>query len=113
MRNIEQAQTSFQELKHVGSLQELKNAVRLDGSASIATAGCRSACWKTFLLFETMDVASWQRVLSSSRSAYNSIRAHFLRPLENQDEVEAGHDPLNDGTEVSNVLSEISSIAPI
>ena len=101
MRDLERARESWQEVKQYGSLRELSDAVRLNGSSSIATRGCRSACWKTFLLFDTLDTTIWPRTLSSSRSAYNSLRTHFLRHLENPDELALGYDPLSEETEVS------------
>ena len=105
MRSLDSARGSWQELKQYQSLAELKEAVRLNGNISIATEGGRSACWKAFLLFDSLDVSIWQRTLSSSRSAYNSVRSHFLRHLENQDELEAEYDPLAQDSEVSESLS--------
>ena len=105
MRSLDSAKRSWQELKRYQSLQELKEAVRLDGRTSIATEGCRSACWKAFLLFDTVDVSTWQRTLASARSAYSSLRSHCLRHLENPDELEAGsYDPLGGDADVSNTV---------
>lgn len=103
MRSLEDARTSWQELYQYKSLRKLKDAVRLsDGHTSIATRGLRSACWKAFLLFDTLDFDEWQRTLASSRSAYNSLHAHFFRFVENQnlDADTAGLDPLSQDTEV-------------
>lgn len=101
MRSLESARLGWQVVKRYTSLQELKEAVRLDGGTSIATEGCRSACWKAFLLFDTLDVTTWQRTLSSSRSAYNSLRAHFLRNLEESEDPDVAYDPLSEDPEVS------------
>lgn len=98
MRSLEDARESWQTLKQYQSLRDLKDAVRLDGNLSLATGGCRSACWKAFLLFDTVDTSAWTRTLLSSRSAYNSLRAHFMRHLEDTDE---SYDPLSKDTEVS------------
>ena len=101
MRDLESARRSWHELKQCQSLRDLREAVRLDGSSSIATTGCRSACWKAFLLFDTLDTTSWTRTLSSSRSAYNSLRFHFLRDPENDDEGGSSYDPLHEDAQVS------------
>ncbi|KAK3723493.1 hypothetical protein LTR37_001745 [Vermiconidia calcicola] len=101
MRSLDSARDAWQEFKQYQTLQDVKVAVRLDGSSSIATSGCRSVCWKAFLLFDTLDTTEWQRTLSSTRSAYNSLRAHFLRHLEDRDEWVAGQDPLSGESEAS------------
>lgn len=108
MRSLDSARDSWQELKQHQSLKDLKEAVRLDGRSSIATGGCRSACWKAFLIFDSVDMTAWQRTLSSSRSAYNSLRSHCLRHLENPDESGAGNDPLGDDLEVSSRSDSLS-----
>jgi TBC1 domain family protein 5 len=82
MRRLADAKQSWQELQQYPSLAELKEAVRLDGHLSVPNNGLRSACWKAFLLFDNVDTASWPRTLLSSRSAYNSLRLHFLRHIE-------------------------------
>ena len=101
MRSLSSAKEAWEELKHYQSLHELRIAIRLDGPSSIATAGCRSACWRAFLLFDTLDMSTWPRTLSSSRSAYDSLRAHFRRHLDNEDELAASFDPLAEQNEVS------------
>ncbi len=101
MRTLEHARTSWQELHQYRSLRQLKDAIRLSGGhTSIATRGLRSACWKAFLLFDTLDLDEWQRILASSRSAYNSLHAHFFRFVENLDAEPTGLDPLSQDTEV-------------
>jgi TBC1 domain family protein 5 len=97
MRRLADAKQSWQELQQYPSLAELKEAVRLDGHLSVPNNGLRSACWKAFLLFDNVDTASWPRILLSSRSAYNSLRLHFLRHIENPDEQP---DPLNEDIDV-------------
>lgn len=100
MRSLDEARLSWQELQRYGDLRELKEAVRLEANASIATSGLRSACWKAFLIFDTLDVSEWQRTLSSSRSAYNSLRSHFFRYIDNPEDIEASFDPLSQDAEV-------------
>lgn len=106
MRSLDSARDSWSELTSYASLKELKEAVRLDGDTSIASAGNRSACWKVFLLFEDLNTTTWIRTLSSTRSAYNSLKSHFLRHIENPDELTAGYDPLSEETEVSQTIRD-------
>ncbi|KAF2718256.1 RabGAP/TBC [Polychaeton citri CBS 116435] len=98
MRTFGYARDSWQDLKSYSSLRDLKDAVRLNGRSSAGEDGLRSACWKAFLLFDNLDLQSWPKTLSSSRSAYNSFRLHFLQRLENSDDV---FDPLSEEAEVS------------
>jgi TBC1 domain family member 5 len=100
MRSLDDARLAWEELRRYTTLHDLKEAVRLDGTVSLATTGARSACWKVFLLFDDLEPAAWIRTLSSTRSAYNSLRTHFLRHIENPDELTAGFDPLSAETEV-------------
>ena len=101
MRTLQDATSAWDELKHYHSLTELREAVRLDGHTSAAaSAGLRSACWKAFLLFESADTTQWSKTLAASRSAYNSLRMHFLRYLENREVLEADYDPLGEQDEV-------------
>lgn len=101
MRSLDSARDAWKAFKQYESLQQLKNAVRLERESSIATEGCRSACWKVFLLFDGMNASTWPRTLSSSRSAYDSLKTHFLRHLDNPDELAATYDPLTEETHVS------------
>jgi TBC1 domain family protein 5 len=105
MRSLDAARESWQHLHHYPTLRELKQAVRLNARASVTTSGLRSVCWKAFLLFDTLDLHEWQRVLASSRSAYNSLHAHFFRFIENPDDLVAGLDPLTQDTEVGSCPS--------
>jgi len=109
MRRLADAKQSWQELQQYPSLAELKEAVRLDGHLSAPNNGLRSACWKAFLLFDNVDTASWPRILLSSRSAYNSLRLHFLRHIENPEEQA---DPLAEETDVSST-SDVAVAFPL
>lgn len=104
MRTLDSARESWQELQQYSTLNELKQGVRLDGKSSAVSAGGRSACWKTFLIFESVDSSTWLKTLSSSRSAYNSLKSHFLRHLENPDDLAANYDPLSEQGDVSSEL---------
>ena len=101
MRDLDSARASWQELKQSSTLSELRLAVRIDGHISLATAGGRSACWKAFLLFDSFDSTSWIKTLQSSRSAYNSLRAHFLRLLDSPGDLATASDPLSEDSHVS------------
>ena len=101
MRTLEQAKGSWRSLSRYRTVRDLKNAVRLEDGSSVATDGLRSFCWKVFLVFDTLDMNVCQRTLASSRSAYNTLRAHFLRYIDHPDDVGAGFDPLSQDTKVS------------
>lgn len=101
MRSLEVARESWQELQQYSTLRDLKNAVRLESNSSAATTGLRSVCWKIFLLFDdTLESSEWLRILAASRSAYNSLRQHFFRFIDNPDDVGAQVDPLSQDAEV-------------
>ncbi|KAK5122254.1 hypothetical protein LTR85_004164 [Meristemomyces frigidus] len=115
MRSLRDASTSWQELKQYHSLAELRESVRLDGHTSAAaSAGLRSACWKAFLLFDSVETATWPKTLASSRSAYNSLRLHFLQYLENPaDDLEAGYDPLSEDAESTSSRARFTTDADL
>ncbi|KAK4554905.1 hypothetical protein LTR86_008053 [Recurvomyces mirabilis] len=94
MRSLEDASASWQELKQYRTLSDLRQATRVTDTlpSHIAGAGLRSAAWKAFLLFDSVDTAEWPKVLAASRSAYESLRTHFLRHLDNPDEYGGGDD---------------------
>lgn len=97
MRSLEAAANSWRELHEYTLLGDLREATRIEGhSSAVASAGLRSTAWKACLLFETLDTSTWLKTLASSRSAYDSLRMHFLRDLENQEELGPG-DGLADG----------------
>jgi TBC1 domain family protein 5 len=56
--------------------------------------------FQNFLLFQSTDVTKWRAALSDSRSAYGSLREHFLRFIENPDELGSALDPLDDDQHV-------------
>jgi len=89
MRSLQDASTSWQDLKQYKTLADLRDAVRLDGghTSPAASSGLRSASWKAFLLFDSLDTAEWPKSLAAARSAYNSLRMHFFRNLDHQDEL--------------------------
>lgn len=101
MRSLKIARDSWRELQNYSNLRDLKDAVRLDSNSSFATTGGRSLCWRAFLLFnDNLDPDEWLRILGASRSAYNSLRTHFFRFIDNPDDVGAQFDPLSQDAEV-------------
>lgn len=101
-RSLDRARESWRAaaMNEYSSLRQLKDSVRLDSHGSIATQGLRSCVWKIFLLFDTLDRDEWQRTLASSRSAYNSLHAHFVLPAEDPGAAATDLDPLSQETEV-------------
>lgn len=72
------------------------------GSAS--TSQGLKCTYQAFLLFENLDKSTWTKTLSDSRTAYTSLREHFLRDIEHPDDVSA-IDPLTDDESVSYTAS--------
>ncbi|EMD00564.1 hypothetical protein BAUCODRAFT_173922 [Baudoinia panamericana UAMH 10762] len=109
MRTLQDASASWQELKQYSTIAELEEAVRIDGGhfSPAAAAGLRSVCWKAFLLFDSVDAVTWPKTLASARSAYDSLRMHFLRHLENPDDMEGGQDPLSADSESTSPAAQL------
>ncbi len=107
---------SWQTLTSFRNTNDLKQALRGDEHATLTNI--RSICWKVraqtirtmwlhlteilqvFLLFQNADQSSWLQTLVDSRSAYDSLRARFLRAIDNPDEVDSDIDPLSEHEEV-------------
>ncbi|KAI1633747.1 rab-GTPase-TBC domain-containing protein [Biscogniauxia mediterranea] len=98
MRSLVDATARWQEtLKHSSSLAELQQAVKENGPASPCILGCRSICWKAFLLNQTANTINWSHALLESRSTYASLRDHFLKYIKHPEYLTAGtSDPLAD-----------------
>lgn len=56
-----------------------------------------------FLLFGNLDTSTWMKTLSDSRSAYGALKEHFMKNIENPDDLSA-EDPLTDNETVRKVL---------
>ena len=66
-------------VKNSSSAAELQRAVRFNGPASPCVSGCRSVCWKTFLLFQDFpDTPSYQ-ILGELRASYSNLRSEHLK----------------------------------
>ncbi|KAL5441866.1 hypothetical protein PMIN06_009216 [Paraphaeosphaeria minitans] len=98
MRGIAEAEKHWRQLDDFHSLTDLKIAVSSHREPQI-TAGLRSVCWKIFLLFKTLDRSSWPARIVESRSAYASLRSHYLRGIEYPDELGSAVDPLSEHEE--------------
>ncbi|KAI1363715.1 rab-GTPase-TBC domain-containing protein [Xylaria arbuscula] len=99
MRSLADASSRWQEtLKHSSSLADLQRAVKDNVSDSPCIIGCRSVCWKAFLLNQTTFTDSnWTHALLESRSSYTSLREHFLKYCKHPEYLNAGNsDPLAD-----------------
>ncbi|KAK4988446.1 hypothetical protein LTR50_003960 [Elasticomyces elasticus] len=119
MRDIDEARQSWNRLDRYTSLEALKDAARFTEDSTNHIKGLRSVCWKVrpdqipvfivvkpiangiqaFLIFDSIDRATWPRILANSRAAYVALRAHFLRAFNSADELEPDLDPLSDDTE--------------
>jgi TBC1 domain family member 5 len=80
--------------------------------------GLRSVCWKVrtfignhfepisyhvvqaFLLYGPLSQSSWPKKLSDSRSAYSSLRDHFLKYIDHPNDLQSSVDPLADDDNV-------------
>ncbi|KAL8668368.1 MAG: hypothetical protein Q9168_007001 [Polycauliona sp. 1 TL-2023] len=74
------------------NISDLRKAVKATDGQSPSVKGLRSICWKAFILFENLDKSTWTKTLTDSRSAYGTLREHFLRDIQHPDNVSA--DPL-------------------
>ena len=75
---------------------DLREAVRNGDGLDPCERGLRSVCWKAFLLYGPISQASWPKKLSEGRSAYSSLRDHFLRFIDNPNDIQTAADPLAD-----------------
>ncbi|KAF1996544.1 RabGAP/TBC [Amniculicola lignicola CBS 123094] len=98
MRTVAEAEKHWRQLDQLHSLTELKISVSSHSEPQF-TAGLRSVCWKIFLLFKTLDRATWLNRLSESRTTYESLRASYLRAISHPDEFESSVDPLSEHDE--------------
>ncbi|KAI8963903.1 RabGAP/TBC [Daldinia sp. FL1419] len=101
MRSLVESTTRWQEtLKYSTSLTDLQRAVKDNGSSSPCILGCRSICWKAFLLSQSTNTVDWSHTISESRSTYSSLRDHFLKYIKHPEYLTADSaDPLADDTD--------------
>ncbi|KXJ94532.1 rab-GTPase-TBC domain-containing protein [Microdochium bolleyi] len=98
MRSLSESTERWQKtLKHSLSFADLQQAVQASGEESPCVSGCRSICWKAFLLNQTANTANWAHALRELRSSYSSLRDHFLKYIKHPEYLNAGTlDPLAD-----------------
>ena len=89
---------------------DLRQAVKDPAGFKPCEDGLRSICWKAFLLYGPLSQASWPKNLAESRSAYTSLRDHFLRFIEHPDDLQSSVDPLADDSNVCAFLNTILSV---
>lgn len=88
--------------RHSSSLSDLQRAVKFNGPRSPCISGCRSVCWKAFLLSRGASTANWFHALLESRSTYASLRDHFLKYIKHPEYLaDVNSDPLADDPDVS------------
>ncbi|KAH6897041.1 rab-GTPase-TBC domain-containing protein [Thelonectria olida] len=82
---------------HGAILSDLRTAVRYNGLSSPCVSGCRSVCWKMFLLSNVSGGMSWSHVLDQGRQVYTEKRHHFLKFIQHPEALsEVTLDPLAD-----------------
>ncbi len=74
----------------------LRETVRNGDGLDPCELGLRSVCWKAFLLYGPVSQVSWPKKLAEGRSAYSSLREHFLRFIDNPNDIQTAADPLAD-----------------
>jgi TBC1 domain family protein 5 len=60
---------------------------------------------QAFLLCDDLDRSAWPQRISDSRSAYSSLRDHFLKYIQHPDDLQSAIDPLAEDEEVYRFLS--------
>ncbi|QPC73957.1 hypothetical protein HYE68_004709 [Fusarium pseudograminearum] len=98
MRPLEESLSRWRETQSQGAhLGDLRRAVRHNGPSSPCISGCRSLCWKTFLLSTAAEGLSWAQVLNDGRQSYTEKRNHFLKYIKHPEALaELNIDPLNE-----------------
>ncbi|OJD20343.1 hypothetical protein ACJ73_08322 [Blastomyces percursus] len=100
MKTVEEARKRWHSLfSGRSSLAELKQELKSKDGDRLCENGLRSVCWKAFLVHQNLDTASWPAEISNSRTAYQSLREHFLRYIEHPDDLPSTADPLAEDDE--------------
>lgn len=87
-------------MEHSSSFSDLQRAVKFNGASSPCVAGCRSVCWKAFLLFQGAASSDWSLVLRGARHFYSSISDQHLKYIKHPEKLnELTFDPLADDPE--------------
>ncbi|KAI5859324.1 RabGAP/TBC [Durotheca rogersii] len=98
MRSLVDSKTRWQDtLQHSSSLSDLQRAVKENGPNSPCISGCRSVCWKAFLLGQIPGNTDWPPALLESRSTYSDLRDRYLKFINHPEYLTAASsDPLAD-----------------
>ncbi|EFQ98062.1 TBC1 domain family member 5 [Nannizzia gypsea CBS 118893] len=103
MRSVEESRALWNTTFHqpeIHSLHELKQVLEAGAKGSNPCEdGLRSVCWKAFLLHKEIDQTQWSIQLSDSREAYASVKQHFLKYIDNPNELSSTVDPLAEDAE--------------
>lgn len=80
MAPLDESKTRWDEtLQQSSSFADLQRAVKFNGPGSPCMSGCRSVCWKAFLLFKDVNASNWSHVLLENRNSYSTLREHYLK----------------------------------
>ncbi|EXJ63681.1 hypothetical protein A1O7_00016 [Cladophialophora yegresii CBS 114405] len=101
MRTFSDIQRRWASLFSTSIGVDLRQALRSGEGFDPCEDGLRSVCWKAFLLYGPLSQGSWPKKLAESRSAYVSLRDHFLRYIEHPNDLHSSGDPLADDDENS------------
>ncbi|RDA92803.1 hypothetical protein CP533_0800 [Ophiocordyceps camponoti-saundersi (nom. inval.)] len=98
MRSLEETLSRWKTTVDCGdSLADLQKAVKNNGSASPCLTGCRSVCWKMFILSTRAGLV---QALEDGRRDYDQRRSHFLNFIEHPEALaQLAVDPLTDDPE--------------
>ena len=88
-------------------MQQWSKISLLEGKEVLAVLRSKSKLtWlnpQAFLLFENLDRSTWTKTLLDAREAFAALKRHFLKDLENPDDLSAA-DPLADDEFVSPIV---------
>ncbi|KAK0711117.1 rab-GTPase-TBC domain-containing protein [Lasiosphaeris hirsuta] len=98
MRSFAETKLKWEEtLQHGPSIANLQRAVKFNGPTSPCLAGCRSVCWRAFLLFRDAPFTQWSHILAESRGLYSSLCDQHMRFIKHPEQLAAlSFDPLAD-----------------
>ncbi|KAK1768622.1 RabGAP/TBC [Phialemonium atrogriseum] len=98
MRPLSETKSRWEEtLKHSSSFVSLQRAIKFNGLESPCLSGCRSVCWKTFLLFQDSAQSDWSHILLEARNNYSSLRDQYLKYIKHPEKLsDLSLDPLAD-----------------
>ncbi|KAH7162581.1 rab-GTPase-TBC domain-containing protein [Dactylonectria estremocensis] len=98
MKSLEELLSRWRETQAQGAhLTDLQHAVKYNGSSSPCLSGCRSLCWKMFLLSSPSAGMSWSHTLDTGRRLYTEKHQHFLKFIQHPEALaELTIDPLAD-----------------